>query len=193
MKRMSKSLGVAILLFICFSMNAQESMPTFFNQTDSTNLYHTLLDAYSFHFSGIMAIKKINEQHRIIFSTETGATLFDFTVEGNRCKANFVMKEMKNPIFVNLVKKDLVDLIKPKVASKNIEIQKNQLESIQDNNAHITYQPIEYVVNFKNKNKVNKTIRYILYDSKNQHAETIKINHLNMPIQIEMNLFYNAE
>ena len=185
------------IIVLCFclsfiSIQAQEDTVFFFNQADTTYLYHTLLDAYTFHFSGIMAIKKINQEYRVIFSTETGATLFDFTVTNTKCKTNFVMKEMKNPLFIALIKSDLIDLIAKKEASKKYTIQKKKLSTIQDFNAHKSYFPIEYLVTFKKGKKDNKSISYIISDSELQTPEQIHIKHINMPILIEMNLFYNV-
>jgi hypothetical protein len=171
---------------------------SFFNETDTVYLYHTLLDAYTFHFSGVMAIKKLETQHRIIFTTETGATLFDFTIEKNKCKTNFIMKEMKNPIFVKLIKTDLLDLVQSYLENKNYTdkvknmINTSTVYSTDSNGKQVLVDTREYIFNFlKNKN-IYKTITYFDIKENGEFSNKINVIHNNLPIKIELSKFYNS-
>ncbi len=197
--KFSKKVILTFLLFIAFQVSkAQDSIVSFFNETDTVYLYHTLLDAYTFHFSGVMAIKKLETQHRIIFTTETGATLFDFTIEKNKCNTNFIMKEMKNPIFVKLIKSDLLDLVQSYLENKNYSdkvknmINTSTVYSIDSNGKELIVDTREYIFNFlKNKN-IYKTITYFDIKENGELSNKINVIHNNLPIKIELSKFYNT-
>jgi hypothetical protein len=197
--KFSKKIFLLFLFFIAFQVSkAQDSIVSFFNERDTVYLYHTLLDVYTFHFSGVMAIKKLETQHRIIFSTETGATLFDFTIEKNKCKTNYIMKEIENPIFVKLIKTDLLDLVQSYLEKKNytdkVKVSNYSNSNFRlDNNGN---QNIVYIsgctIDFINNKNIYKTISHIKSDENGIVSYVINIIHNNLPIKIELSKFYNT-
>jgi len=199
MKRIQKYY-FTFFFFLLFALpvKAQTQHTSLFETTDSVYMYHTLLDAYSFHFSGIMAIKKIDDTHRIIFSTETGSTLFDFTLTKKKCKANYVMKAMNNVLFIALIKSDLKDLLQTYKYKKNYI--KFVYEEIASYEVYESNQAADNGVNKTKdikltftKNKEIKKIIFFQFISNNKSSEsTISISHQNRPIKIEMTAFSNS-
>lgn len=194
----SFSFSLFFLLNLTASVNAQCLKTSLFESTDSVYMYHTLLDAYTFHFSGIMAIKKMDNSHRIIFSTETGSTLFDFTLTKNKCKANYVMKAMNNALFLALIKSDIKDLL------QTYKYKKNYAKRVQEeivNNETIEYNQSgdkgvihskEIYLRFSKNNEIKKIITFQFNSNEQMSESTISITHQNMPITIEMTAFSNA-
>ncbi|MEI6311635.1 MAG: hypothetical protein WCP57_05170 [Bacteroidota bacterium] len=191
--------SLLIMLCLGISVNAQNQPSTLFDSRDSVYMYHTLLDAYSFHFSGIMAIKKIDNTHRIIFSTETGSTLFDFTLTKNKCKANYVMKAMNNALFLALIKSDIKDLLQTYKYKKNYakhvqeEVIKNEtIEYNQSGDKGVIHSK-EIYLRFSKHQEIKKIITFQFNSNEQLSESTITITHQNIPIKIEMDAFTNAE
>lgn len=193
MKEITKILLVLFFAGQIFSSQAQDSCYAFFNKADSSYLYHTSLDAYSFHFTGIMAIKPMSEKHRIIFTTEMGATLFDFTVYKGKCKANYLMKSVKNPFFLKVIKRDLIDLVSKHCNTSDKHVDKKMKLQVYDYGSQRAYQPIEIIIHFGKEGQLVKKYYYYFSDTSLVDPDLIVIEHNKLPIKIEMNLFYNTE
>ena len=197
MRFVNKLLGIPMFLLLFITAHAQEAAPLIFNQTDSTCLYHSLLDAYKFHLSGILALKKVGEGYRIIFSTETGSTIFDFSISHGKCQSNYILKSAKNPLFIGLVKSDLLDLVqqyrKKKRYEKFVKEEYSVTKSIEHNKpskqAEITSK--EWLLTFMNRGKIQKTIQYTSVVGYENSESSIVISHLTMPVKIEMKSFRN--
>lgn len=63
-------------------------------------------------FGGLFVVKKLGkDSHRIVFTTEMGNKILDFSFIENEFKVNFILKEMNKKIIVNLLKRDFYVLI----------------------------------------------------------------------------------
>jgi len=75
-------------------------------------VYKAQISIRNNNFGGILIIKKINkEEHRVVFATEMGNTLFDFSYIKDDFKVNSILKEMDKKLLINLLKKDFKVLI----------------------------------------------------------------------------------
>lgn len=194
-----RSIVLILTILLFSSLKAQQKIPYLFSKNDSVYTFHALLDAYNFHFSGIMAIKKIDQEHRIVFTTETGTTLFDFSVKGNKCSVNYVQSDMKNPLMLQLIKKDLCDLVQSYRSKKGFE--KNYIEStehkqIQNNNTSASQNIVQndiYNVEVVKSTKKVKTLVYTIRSNTITSEMDIRITHHTIPVTIELMGFVATE
>lgn len=71
---------------------------------DSTTIYKTGVNVYGHYISGLLLIKPMGEDdYRVVFTTETGLTLFDFGFEGEKFIVHSVIGKMnKKPVLLVL-------------------------------------------------------------------------------------------
>ncbi len=87
----------------------------YFSDTTKDYIYKTQVSAFDKNFGGILAIKKLGEEHhRLVFTTEMGNTIFDFTFKENEFIVNKILKELDRKILVNILKRDFLAMITQK-------------------------------------------------------------------------------
>lgn len=88
------------------------SLNHYFSNPELDYVYKAQISIKENNFGGILIIKKINKQeHRVVFTTEMGNKIFDFSYIGNEFKVNSILADMDKKILVNLLKKDFKVLI----------------------------------------------------------------------------------
>ena len=85
----------------------------YFSSTANDYVYKAKINAFDKSFGGIFIVKKLkHEQHRVVFTTEMGNTIFDFEFQGDELKINRILPEMDKKLLINLLKMDFLVLIK---------------------------------------------------------------------------------
>src|SRR5690606_19132751 len=71
------------------------------------NSFKISIEAYGNHFGGILATKKLKENHfRFAFLNEFGGKMLDFELINQELKLNYAIDELNKKIILNLLKKD---------------------------------------------------------------------------------------
>lgn len=84
----------------------------YFSDSSKDYVFKAQIEAYDKNFGGILAIKKLGEaHHRLVFITEMGNTIFDFTFKDNEFKVNKILEELDRKILINILKRDFSALI----------------------------------------------------------------------------------
>ena len=177
------------------------SQPMYFSSTESSYLYRAKIDAYTFHLSGIMVIKKLDtHSYRCAFTTETGFKLFDLAIDGEKAKVMYVMKEMNNPFFLKLIKEDILlmlqqkpnpaDLMKSKTMA--LFVAADTFDCSIAKNIHYVKVGNE-ILRIQKTNKEHIAVE-ILFEERNAHSKSnlITITHVNVPVQVHLSAFYNV-
>ena len=169
--------------------NQEKVINPYFSDSSKDYIYKASIDAFSNHFGGILVIKKIDEkEHRVVFTTEMGSTIFDFSFMGDDFKVNRIIKQLDKQLLINILKKDFGALIKENLSpeetyeSENEEIKKVQLDKK------------SYFYTFKNSrlesiSRVgNQKAKVVFEFSKinDDLANQIKIIHKNIKLKIEL-------
>lgn len=103
----------------------------YFSNPDKDYVYKAQIEVYDQVFGGLFIVKKTGlESHRIVFTTEMGNKIFDFSFEKEAFKVNYILKDLDKKILINLLKKDFQVLI-----TENIHV----LKSYRLGNDHIHY------------------------------------------------------
>lgn len=98
--------------FVAAGAIASEILNPYFSNPDLDYVYKAQIAIKDNNFGGILIIKKINsEEYRVVFTTEMGNKLFDFSYVGDDFKVNSILNEMDKKILINLLKKDFKVLI----------------------------------------------------------------------------------
>lgn len=108
-------LSSLILIFSCTSYTKtfiprEKKIETFtppYLQNFNEASFKISIEAYGNHFGGILAAKKLNENHfRFAFINEFGGKLMDFELENNDFKLNYAIEELNRKIILNLLYRD---------------------------------------------------------------------------------------
>jgi len=84
----------------------------YFSDPAKDYVYKADINLYKRSFSGILVVKKLEDQHhRLVFTTEMGNTIFDFSFTGNDFIVNHILDEVNKKVIINLLKKDFKTLI----------------------------------------------------------------------------------
>lgn len=163
---------------------------TYFSNTEKDYLYKAKIAAFGNDFGGILVIKKLQEaHHRIVFTTEFGAKIFDFELEATDFKVNYIIEALDRKLLIKTLKKDFELLIKEKLSvDKSFENADYKVyQSKWNKRLHFYF--------FSKKNgeldKLVQTTRFkekVLIEFKN-NAKEILIQHQNMPLKIELDGF----
>ncbi len=90
----------------------KKTLNPYFSDTSKDYVYKAKIEAFDKSFGGLLIVKKIGPaHHRIVFTTEMGNTLFDFSLQGDDFKVNRILKEMDRKILINVLKRDFKTLI----------------------------------------------------------------------------------
>ena len=194
-------ISLALLLFACASFPKKNNLerihgdaPTvinpYFSDLSKDYIYKAKINFAEKSFGGIFAIKKLGQEHyRVVFTTEMGNKLFDFSFFKNEFKINFILSEMNKKILINLLKKDLFVLTSenPNILNYYHKIGDSMFYETRIKNNTYFYLTVDErlhkILEIKgNKEKSN----YIFTEIENDHAREIKIRHKNIKLTIDL-------
>ncbi|MFS4454846.1 hypothetical protein [Maribacter sp. 2304DJ31-5] len=164
----------------------------YFSDSSKDYVYKAVIKIHKRTFGGVLAIKKIaSQEHRIVFATEMGNTLFDFSFKGNTFKINRILKEMDKKILVNILKKDFEALIKEKpVVIKYYSDQSNILiETKIGKNSHFYSFGEERLKQIIRVGPQKEQVIFSFSEINDNIAQHIKVLHKNLNLQITLNAF----
>tara|TARA_R110002167_G_scaffold163242_13_gene360002 strand:- start:821 stop:1390 length:570 start_codon:yes stop_codon:yes gene_type:complete len=159
----------------------------YFSDTAKDYIYKAKIAAFDKVFGGILIIKKLGDaDHRIVFTTEMGNTIFDFSMMGTEIKVNRILEEMDRKLLINVLKKDFTALIKEtSIAEKNFI---SEGERIAD--THIANMRHYYHFNKGQLHKIVRTnngkekVVFLFTGISNNIAAQIEILHRNFQLKI---------
>jgi hypothetical protein len=90
------------------SANAQSEISNpYFSETKLDYVYKADITFYRRHFSGLFIVKKMAENHhRLVFTTEMGNTLFDFSFNGMNFTVNSINERLDKKMVIALLRND---------------------------------------------------------------------------------------
>lgn len=166
----------------------------FFSNPETDYVYKAKINVYKHKFGGILILKKIdNQTHRVVFTTEFGNKLFDFTYFENTFKKNFIVEELDKKFIINTLQRDFKILIteREKVVNAYKLEDKIVYKTKNDNRSNF------YFINKKthnldkivNASKAKEKVEVLFSDIKDEMANTIQINHHQINLQIALEKF----
>lgn len=169
---------------------AHKVINPYFSDVDRDYVYKAKITFSNRSFGGLLVVKKMgNTHHRIVFTTEMGNKLLDFSFEGNTFRVNYILEEMNRKILINLLKKDFYVLIheQPSVLYQYMGSEGNAL--LETKIGQDTY---FYLQKGQNLEKIiatgkgrEKTV-YVFSDLDDHLAREIDIAHKNIKLNINL-------
>lgn len=90
----------------------KDTLNPYFSDVSKDYVYKAKIAVFDKKFGGLLIVKKLGaEHHRIVFTTEIGNTLLDFTFKGQDFKVNRILKEMDKKILIKILKRDFKTLV----------------------------------------------------------------------------------
>ena len=169
----------------------------YFADIHTDYVYKAKINAYDNVFGGILIIKKLKEDnHRIVFTTNFGNKIFDFELIDNEMKTHFVMKELNRNVILNALKRDFQTLTQEhnkilKSYKKKDQFIIHQSKSSNRYNHYLVKRANQQLTQIVNTTHAKEKIIISFYNIHNSIAKSIKIEHKNSPIQIDLTLLNN--
>ena len=90
----------------------KEIINPYFTDPEKDYVYKASIEVYGNHFSGMLIIKLLKDNHhRIVFTTDMGKA-FDFEIYESEFKINYIVEAMDRPLLINMLKKDFLMLLR---------------------------------------------------------------------------------
>ena len=171
-----------------------EAKNVYFANPQIDYVYKAKIELYRKNFGGILIIKKLGvSDHRVVFTTEFGSTLFDFQFGEDSFTKHFVVDELDKKPIINLLKKDFRLLLKEKA----------EVETAFSSPQHLIYKTINgNGFNFYYFGKFTDSLEKIVSTSKTKEkfeidfqsekgklAENIVIKHNDINLKIDLEKF----
>lgn len=191
--------SLCLLFIACGSYSKKQNLqikntPTrsiqnlYFSDTSKDYVYKANIAVYDNDFSGIFIVKKIGESnHRIVFTTEMGNKIFDFSFFDDAFKVNFILEDMNKAILINILKKDFKVLVKEKLpVIKSYSLQDTLVyETTILNKEHFYFktQQLDKIVRVGNG---KEKVVFLFSEINDTIANQIKILHSNIKLNINL-------
>ncbi|WP_299529978.1 hypothetical protein [Ulvibacterium sp.] len=168
--------------------NASVTNP-YFSNPDKDYVYKADIDLYKKTFSGLLIFKKLGARHhRVVFATELGNTIFDFSIKDSDFIVNHILPEINKKMVVNLLKKDFRTLVTENLpvlktfASQNEYVFETEIDE-QAHYYHTIAGKLERIVQTKNQ---KKKVTFIFSAVHAEVAKNIQILHHNIKLSIRL-------
>lgn len=172
--------------------NQNSIVNPYFSSTSRDYVYKASISAFSNSFGGILVIKKIDEiEHRVVFTTEMGNTIFDFSFRDSNFTVNRIIEQLDRKLLINVLEKDFRALIKEELTA--LEFYK----SIDADLAKVQIDKKPYFYTFENSrlesitrigNQKEKVV-FEFFEINDDIAKQITIIHKNIDLKIELKAF----
>ena len=164
----------------------------YFSSKNTDYIYKSQVDIYDNQLSGILIIKKINDDfHRVVLTSDFGNKLFDFEISQKDFKLNYIIPDMDKGMVKRFLEKDFRIMLREKFTS----------DKMFTNEQFIIYQSEEKKENyFLYFDKANELLTKIIYTEhgrekinfsfeakKSIFADEIEIAHKDFKINIKLN------
>ncbi len=160
----------------------------YFSDANQDYVYKASIQVYDNSFGGLLIIKKIEDSnHRIVFTTEMGAKLFDFSIIETEFKVNYILDELNKKLLINLLKTDFKALVQ----EQNLVSKSFIKETIQIYQTAILGKKHFYYVS-EHLNQIIRTgyqkekVHFLFTDISNNIANQITIKHHNIKLEINL-------
>ncbi|MDT7828602.1 hypothetical protein RQM65_07995 [Pricia sp. S334] len=161
----------------------------YFSDRAKDYVYKAKVEAFDKTFGGLLILKKLGiNHHRIVFTTEMGNTLFDFSFQNGGFRVNRIVKEMDRKILISILKKDFAALIveQPPVLQTFIDNDNRVYATDILSKKHYFYRSegqLDKIVRVKN---AKEKVVFLFSETEVHRAGKIEILHSGFPLAITL-------
>lgn len=163
----------------------------YFSNTAEDYVYKATINAFDKRLGGLLIIKKMGpDYHRVVFTTEMGNTIFDFTLKDGDFRVNRILKDIDRKVVLNLLKKDFEILVKEKATVEKAYKVGSYLILEADNRQknHYYFYTNGQLKKITRAGKVDKKASFIFSGIKGNIAPEIQIDHSNIKLKITLKM-----
>lgn len=162
----------------------------YFSDLTKDYVYKANIKVYDNNFSGIFIVKKISKsKHRIVFTTEMGAKIFDFTFHNNDFKVNYVIENLDKKLLLNVLEKDFRMLVheQQSVINEYVKDATTVLETkIEGQTSFYEFTPKGKLTRIVRASKRKRKVDIIFSTISMDTAKNIQILHHNIKLNINL-------
>ena len=161
----------------------------YFSDTTQDYIYKANISAFDNNFGGIFIVKKLGpDHHRIVFTTELGNKIFDFTFSKNEFKVNHVLKDLDKKLLINILQNDFKVLVTESPVVEKAFLRKTdtvyQTVILGKNHFHFSKKKQLYkIIRVKNG---QPNVEFLFSEINDDLAKHIEINHQNLRLSIRL-------
>ncbi len=162
----------------------------YFSDISKDYVYKAKIEAFDKTFGGLFIVKKLApSHHRLVFTTELGNTIFDFTFQGEDFKINRILKEMDRQLLIKILKRDFKALIeeRPQILRtfkrKGDTIYTTKILS----KKHYFYYTKGHLNTIARVKHGKEKVVILFSKIKNSMSEEVEISHKTFPLTIKLN------
>jgi len=174
------------------SSSTLEILNPYFANTEKDYVYKARIKAFKNEFGGILALKKIDpKSHRIVFTTEMGNTIFDFSFLGSEFKVNKILKELDRKILIAILKRDILALIQERTEANAAFVNNGNIliaTKIKGKSHYYKYQDKLLKKIARVSNQKEKVI-FTFSEISDNIVQNIEIQHKNIDLTISLKAF----
>lgn len=191
-------ISICLLIFGCASYPEQNNFKSvdrisaftnpYFSDLSKDYVYKANIEFYDHNFGGLFIVKKLgDQQHRIVFTTEMGNKIFDFSFNANDFKVNFILDELDKKMLINILKNDFKVLITENLKASNSFVNNEQTihEVDIDGKTYFYFysQSLNKIVNVPHR---KAKVTFLFKDINDNIVERIQIMHSNIKLNINL-------
>lgn len=161
----------------------------YFSDKTQDYVYKANIDVYKKHFGGIFIVKKIEDNnHRIVFTTEMGNKIFDFSFIDENFTVNYILEDFNKKILINILKKDFKALIEETPTPLNTFLHQNDIvfETEINNDKHYYYNKNNTIHKIVRTGNRKEKVVFTFSEISDTIANLITIEHKNLKLKINL-------
>lgn len=160
----------------------------YFSDASQDYVYKASIAIYDNNFGGLLIIKKIEDRnHRVVFTTEMGKKLFDFTITEADFKVNYILDELNKKLLINLLKTDFKALVQEQNSISKSFIKGNfQIYQTEISDKKHFYYVSEQLDQIVRTGYQKDKVHFLFSDISNTIAKNISIVHSNIKLTITL-------
>ncbi len=195
---------LSIMVFFCLSSCAPYQLKSltkttthpdtfinpYFSDPDQDYLYKARIEAFGNFFGGILVVKKQPDHHRVVFTTEFGAKLFDFEMGDESFKVNYAVEVLDRKVVINNLRKSFELLLRNEFPvtkcwagdGGNVYLSKRGKTRYYG----VCEEASGRLVSLWHYGWARKKVVYSFSESRATYAKNIRIEHQRVPLKIEL-------
>ncbi len=191
-------ISICLLVFGCASFPVKNNFQNieyksdihnpYFSDLNQDYIYKANIEVYDNTFGGIFIVKKIGEEHhRIVFTTEMGNKLFDFSFNKDDFIVNYILDDLNKKILINILKRDFKVLITENFQTQEtFALKKKIIKRTEfDKKTYYYFETPELSKIIRVNNRKEK-VRFLFTEINGHIAQQIQILHLNFKLKIKL-------
>lgn len=161
----------------------------YFSDAKLDYIYKAHLQFNGYTLSGIFIVKKIEDKHyRIVFTTEMGNTIFDFTLQNNVFQTNQILPDINKKWVVNILQKDFRVLLKENaLIAHGYNLSESIIYEVKINNmSYYYYSMDDQLKKIAGVQSRKEIVNFIFSDVEKTMAQKIEIIHAKLNLRITL-------